>query len=288
MSKKVFLIAHTKEIIDDSILKIVEFQHPKTNKDVQFGILNQQLYEISETFSNKGSFFCDNFVIENGSFFILTKYDILFLLISILEKNRNNTENKLGMFCTIEQILSNHQELKTISFELDLICDCKELDDEKFYRLNDEKVMEWLSKKMKNISHFISEKFYSKISGSTINFKTKESYKPSEDEVNDSSLNFLCEYLSKDFGTKLCEKYKIPYVDNSLVTLMKKDTTTKKSWNSDSIKNYKKKRTREESTEKSKTQQLEYVEPTAKKKKSGTKFIDDKSSKKITSFFKKK
>ena len=290
-SKKVFLIAHTEKIVDDSTLKIIRIPHPKTKKEVQFGILDQQFFEISESFTNKGSFFCDNFVIENGSLYILTKFDILFLLISILETNRKLTENQLGMFCTIEQILSNYQELKKISFDLESICDSKELDDEFFYRLNDQKVIEWLNKKIEKISHFISSKFYSKISGSTINFQSKEEYKPSEDEVNESSLNFICEYLSKDFGKKICEKYKLPYIDNSIVTL-KMETSTKKSWNSNAIQNYQKKRkTREETNEESEVSEkkLSYQEPEQKKKKSSTKNLDNgKNSSKITSFFKKK
>jgi ribonuclease H2 subunit B len=276
--KKVFIISQTKEIIDGSTLKIITLSHPKTKKNTQFGVLNKQIYEISETNTNKGSFFCDNQVLESGSLYILTKFDPLFLLISILEENRKKSEKDL--FNTMEQILSNFQELKLIHFDSQWICDTKELDDDLFFRLNDEKVLEWLSKKVEILSDFISKKFYSKLSGSTLRFNSKEEYKPTKEEIHESSLNFLCEYLSPYFGLKICEKFEIPFVDHSLVVLNKRDDSY--GLDANSIKNFKKKR------------KVEEIEPAAtasqpqKKMKSGPKFVEDKNSKKITSFFKKK
>jgi hypothetical protein len=273
--KKVFIISQTKEIIDGSILKIITLTHPKTNKNTQFGVLNKEIYEISETNTNKGSYFCDNQVLESGSLYILTKFDSLFLLISILEENRKKSEKDL--FNTMEQILSNHQELKLISFDSEWICDTKELDDDLFFRLNDEKVMEWLSKKVEILSDFIAKKFYSKLSGSTLRFNSKEEYIPTKEEIHESSLNFICEYLSPHFGLKICEKFEIPYIDHSLMVLKKRDESY--GLDANSIRNFKKKR---------KVEEIEPATTPQKKMKSGPKFVEDKNSKKITSFFKKK
>jgi ribonuclease H2 subunit B len=273
--KKVFIISQTKEIVDGSILKIITLTHPKTKKNTQFGVLNKEIYEISETNTNKGSYFCDNQVLESGSLYILTKFDSLFLLISILEENRKKSEKDL--FNTMEQILSNHQELKLISFDSEWICDTKELDDELFFRLNDEKVLEWLSKKIEILSDFISKKFYSKLSGSTLRFNSKEEYIPTKEEIHESSLNFICEYLSPHFGLKICEKFEIPYIDHSLMVLKKRDESY--GLDANSIRNFKKKR---------KVEEIEPATTPQKKMKSGPKFVEDKNSKKITSFFKKK
>lgn len=82
--------------------------------------------------------------------------DPLFLALLVLEKARNKTPEHQGRFCSKEQIFGAWAEscdvamkLSTVpAMNLEVICDVQDVADDAYYRLNDDKVIEWVSAKV--------------------------------------------------------------------------------------------------------------------------------------------
>ena len=88
--------------------------------------------------------------------------DPLFLALPVLEKARNKTPEHLGRFCSKDQIFGGWAEscdvamkLSTVSgMNLEVICDVQDVADESYYRLNDDRVIAWVSAKVNAILAF--------------------------------------------------------------------------------------------------------------------------------------
>ncbi|KND02487.1 uncharacterized protein SPPG_09073 [Spizellomyces punctatus DAOM BR117] len=102
------------------------------------------------------SWFVDNLVQKDGSLYIFSPFDPLFLLLPILEKRRKKTSESPGIFLTLDDLL--HDEtyisltrlhgLKNLPEKLLVICDSNvPAPGMQFFRLNDDKTLSWLKAK---------------------------------------------------------------------------------------------------------------------------------------------
>jgi len=73
---------------DNSILdyNIISLPHPKKNTLCRYMTLNKQLLEISKFHNKPSSWFIDNSVRYDGSLYVTTPIDTLYLLLPFLEK----------------------------------------------------------------------------------------------------------------------------------------------------------------------------------------------------------
>ncbi|TPX34141.1 hypothetical protein SmJEL517_g03117 [Synchytrium microbalum] len=135
--------------------------HPAWRISTAFGIDEADghvnLLELQRVDSESTrSWFCGNSVIQDGSFFMVSPFDPLFLLLPILTKLRKKTEESEGVFLSLDDIL-HHDEFPKLTMlsgitVLDAICDTKVAGaDFLFYRLNDDKTLSWLMTKVKTL-----------------------------------------------------------------------------------------------------------------------------------------
>jgi ribonuclease H2 subunit B len=128
--------------------------HPSTQSGCYFLFTGSTLLQVHQF--NNGSFTFNDNIIQDGSVYHCTKYDPIFILISHLAV-------KTPHFLTIDNILSstqyphldNLQALKGISELLACVCDTNSVDNETYYRVNQEKIINWLKRKVEHmLLHF--------------------------------------------------------------------------------------------------------------------------------------
>lgn len=151
---------------DDSeqFVELIQLPNAKTAQKQQFAHVQNTLYEIQQTRHKRcASWFIDETVQKDGSLFVLTPVDPLFLALPILDKARfehaTKESKESGIFCTAFQIFEQNNLLhKFVQHEqLELLCDVKGLHmffshvpidlGDMVYRFSDTKAMSWLQKK---------------------------------------------------------------------------------------------------------------------------------------------
>lgn len=147
-------------------LVVKKLKHPKTLKSAPFAVSDTRIFEIST--SSKGSWFVDDVdVISSPDYHIFTPIDPFFFVIS----------NKKTVYQSKSDILSQ----VPCSQDLTIICDLKEYDGEKLYKLNDEKVLKWMIQKVESVATHL---------------KSNDKFKGLD--LNAISIGIMREYLSKD------------------------------------------------------------------------------------------
>ena len=95
------LYSDNVSILNGSASEIVSFPHPVDGSTVQYLVLGGKLLELQVLCPNpRNSWFVDNTIMKNGSLYVATRFDVLFLLLPLLEKSKSN-------FSPLPQILSN-------------------------------------------------------------------------------------------------------------------------------------------------------------------------------------
>ena len=101
---------------DDDIeekFTIILLPHPQTNKKIQFVLRETDtcsfLYELNKHTDNPSSWLINNnFVKSDGSLFVVTPFDPLFILLSCL------FQEKTGNFVLLDQLVSNLSDVFNI------------------------------------------------------------------------------------------------------------------------------------------------------------------------------
>ncbi|OZJ05668.1 hypothetical protein BZG36_01408 [Bifiguratus adelaidae] len=150
---------------------IVPLPHPRTGAIARYLIEDDGLYEVNKVQSEfKRSWFIGDTIQRDGSLYLITPMDPLFILLPVLTKRRQKARRESadisGMFLTFDDILDDSQwtnlwrlrQLRGIQVQLRCICDVKEVAPEmSVYRLNEDKTIVWLRKKVQHLcSHFSS------------------------------------------------------------------------------------------------------------------------------------
>jgi hypothetical protein len=160
MSHKILLLgrdwAHGD--MDDQSITFVVLPHPKYGP-IEFVRCGIDLYELQTVQPRKfGSWFIDQRVSSDPSLFLATKYDQKFIILPFLEKHGQK-------FSPLDQIVvmvdgCDCLPLNQVSmWHLDDICDVNDKfgDDMILYRLNQDKTLDWLRKKVQGIAEYIGQ-----------------------------------------------------------------------------------------------------------------------------------
>ncbi|XP_002734782.1 ribonuclease H2 subunit B-like [Saccoglossus kowalevskii] len=134
----------------------VKLRHPKTEQGAMFMLTNNntEILEVLRFDDQYRSWFIGETVQQDGSMFMSTAIDPLFLLLPYIVK-----ADKSSMFMTLDQIVTDEdypQCIKLLSCsgisDLCHITDSKGNEDFKAYRLNKDKLMEWLKLKTERLA----------------------------------------------------------------------------------------------------------------------------------------
>ncbi|KAL7748231.1 hypothetical protein RI367_006417 [Sorochytrium milnesiophthora] len=142
-------------------LKVLHLPHPRTGSPASFGWTvgiayeddGASLLEIQQVPAvGTKSWFIDNAVKSDGTVTIMSPVDPLFVLLPLLDRQRCKTDDSLGRYLTVEDILHSDSvpDLMTLSEssalpeQLKLICDHQPAGAETVYRLSDERTLRWL------------------------------------------------------------------------------------------------------------------------------------------------
>ncbi|KAF5842512.1 ribonuclease H2, subunit B [Dunaliella salina] len=135
----------------------------------------------------------------DGSLYLCTPLDPLFPLLPILEKARNKGAGNEGVFCALDQILTEAgaqwqgaERLAQAAVRADFacLCDCKESGGDAYYRLNDKKALAWLVCKVQQARQSLSYQL------SSMEAAAQTAY----------VVSFLSEYLPDQWVTKLAKQ----------------------------------------------------------------------------------
>ncbi|ELR21040.1 Ydr279p family (RNase H2 complex component) protein [Acanthamoeba castellanii str. Neff] len=177
-AERIFILPQNAEGQQD--LKIITLPHPRTGAAARFMVRSGQVLEIQKVTERYRCWFKDNYVHKDGSLFIATEVDPLFLLVPLLEKNRKQTSESAGYFCEKDQILTEDFEaypgyahfLEWPTLPLGLVCDTK-----------------------------------GSLRGGARAANYRDSTPLTDAELTKAAIGFISDYINNDWQTKLCEAY---------------------------------------------------------------------------------
>eukprot|EP01083_Nonionella_stella_P044013 118706_1 len=179
--------------------QIMFLPHPKYDIESPFMISGDFLYEVQRLRKDPSSWLLGNSVVQDGSIYVASIMDPTFLLLKYLSTSSDqaNKENKGPLFREMSDILSGSgcprlsilPKLK--NFAPGKICDVKDVDEMKFYRINQEKMSMWLKAKVDRLCTILRERL-KKID------HPMDTPEESDKEILVESLQLLSEYLPKE------------------------------------------------------------------------------------------
>ncbi|XP_055614403.1 ribonuclease H2 subunit B [Uranotaenia lowii] len=200
---------------DSDQLQIITLRNPATGKASKYLLRDggKLLYELNCFNEPKRSWFMDESVCSNGKIYIPTRMDPLFLIIPYLEKNCT------GKAVPLEHILADnefpHSEKLTSTVQegqLAMVADEKKAGNFRAYKYNEEKVLDWLSRKCHLLEKSLAKT--TKYSQSH-NFVKEEKENDPQDQLQAGEMihyahGVLSDYLSLDLSGKLSKTLGIP------------------------------------------------------------------------------
>lgn len=137
--------------------EFLSLRHPKSGNKTCYLLINGSLQEIHWFKQPYGSWFLGDYVCEDGSLYVATPVDLVFILLPMFEEARMRRGTEPGKFRQLDEIMfvngyPGYQNLFLIAEKsMESVCDCKEIGSTKFFRLNDSKVLAWLNCKVNQL-----------------------------------------------------------------------------------------------------------------------------------------
>jgi len=94
--------------------KIFFLAHPKTGEKSRFMKNNGEILEIQKFYNEPSSWFVDETIQQDGSLYVATPIDPLFLFVPLLEKGRNKNEKRDGVFSSIEDMITSNDQFTNL------------------------------------------------------------------------------------------------------------------------------------------------------------------------------
>ncbi|ORX87275.1 hypothetical protein BCR32DRAFT_289398 [Anaeromyces robustus] len=197
---------------DKSNFELFKLKHPSTGILSYFCIKNNELYELKQLSNeNERSWFIENNVKKEGSFYCISPFNPLFIFINIFEnaKNKNLYQN-LDVILYNDEIPGYSQLIKMdkIEEELNNICDINVLSvkaNDTVFKFNETKALNWLNQKIEDLCQNFDNlslcvNLLNKINSSEdIEFKKKR-----------IAVIIMSEYLSVKWAVKLENSLNLP------------------------------------------------------------------------------
>ena len=183
---------------NNTLGSIIQLPHPKSRESVPF-LLTRDMKQICELkMYNKPytTVLMPDKIISKPCIYMITPFDPIFFLISLLEKEKS--EN----FCILRQILFDSEfndlsKLRTILSEevVQLVCDTKIYEDEIVCKFNKEKALSLLEKKVRKVAEKLP---------SLKSFQSSyESMVSTSEGALKYGISLVIEYLSNDLADSL-------------------------------------------------------------------------------------
>ncbi|KAG0243674.1 Ribonuclease H2 subunit B [Actinomortierella wolfii] len=210
------MLTATGQIKEDPITILLP--NPRSGYPARYAIQNGQLLEIQKIDSEGcRSWFIHETVQSDGSLFLMTPIDPIFMFIPILEIMRQQTSESQGRFITLDDLFDSDQytslrhlaHLNHVEKYLSLICEVRD-SGMRTYRLDDNKVMLWLKKKVENV---VSKFSTSKALVESVSYAESLPDECRQEAITMNSLRLVCAYLNGTWATKLSAEYSFPELD---------------------------------------------------------------------------
>lgn len=210
----VFIPNNEQKLSTDNNFELFKLIHPSSGILSFFCIRNNELYELKQLSNeNERSWFIENNVKEEGSFYCISPFDPLFILINVFEKMKD----KKDFFQQLDIILYNDEipsysllsQINNIEDRIKNICDINVINiqsNEAVYKFNETKVLNWLNKKVQNIC----EKFENFSLCMNILKKFDSSTEDIEIKKKRIAVILMSEYLSVKWSIKLKNSLNLP------------------------------------------------------------------------------
>eukprot|EP00878_Enallax_costatus_P010503 GHUV01010966.1.p1 GENE.GHUV01010966.1~~GHUV01010966.1.p1 ORF type:complete len:282 (+),score=86.47 GHUV01010966.1:441-1286(+) len=181
--------------------KLLSLPNPSTGQQQQYILTDSGLLEVNRVKHQHTCWLVDNTFISDGSAYLATPINAVYVLLALLQQQGNQQAS--SMYQEAESLLcceswpSAHQLLPLAQQHLSCICDVKEVGDDLYYRLNDQKVIAFL----RVCTHRALAAFQSHSPASIAGLSTEDQQM--------YVLRFLKEYVPAMWHDKLVESYGI-------------------------------------------------------------------------------
>ncbi|GJJ71193.1 ribonuclease H2 subunit B [Entomortierella parvispora] len=194
--------------------------NPSSGLPSRYTIQDGKLFEM-QMIDSEGlrSWFVGNTIQSDGSLFLITPIDPVFMFIPILDIVRKKTKESEGRFMTVEGIFESDQysslrrltDLAKVQTYLELVCEVRNASStDKTFRLEDEKTMAWLRKKVEIlISQFASIP----VLVDSIAYTESLPENIRKEAIMQSALRLVTSYLSDHWATTLSAEYSFPELE---------------------------------------------------------------------------
>ncbi|CAH3120028.1 unnamed protein product [Pocillopora meandrina] len=187
----------------------IKIPHPRTGMEQQFLLSHsgEKIFEVLKFTEEPRSWFIEDSVQKDGSLFVITPVDPLFLVLPYLTKYSQK-------FRTLDQLLldDEHPSICRLtgclrSDEILNICDVKGDDDLQVFRLDKEKTIAWLKTKVEQTANGISQSsvHVSKGSQSATFIRSRRHMDASRSDYVSYAFGLVSEYLSLQWSERLKE-----------------------------------------------------------------------------------
>lgn len=196
--------AEVEGSLHDLISPVVHLRHPRTGTSTCYLLMNGYVQELHWFKTGLSSWFIGDSVCEDGSLYLSSPIDSLFLALGLLESARMKTKEAEGKFRTLEDILSvddfpSYAALRPmLEDSLTLICQVKEVGGDKYFRLDDRRTMAWLCCKVEQTCNALRD------------HGGKTTTALSDADLRVYAVGMLGEYLNPDtWHKRLCSHLKV-------------------------------------------------------------------------------
>ncbi|KAI9560951.1 hypothetical protein GHT06_011907 [Daphnia sinensis] len=203
---------------NNSDIVIANLRNPKTGSGTLYAFSHNytKIYEINQFDEPKRSWFVDDTVQSDGSLFLTTSIDPLFLILPYL--------CKVKFTSPIDQLLvddeyADTKHLSTCSKMQDLekIADCKQSGSFQAWKYNEQKTLNWLEKKVSRISQHLKDSSFN-VTHSTVsaNYVKAAAAIVPESSFTRYAFGLVTEYLSDELTAVLEKHLNLPVVSKSV------------------------------------------------------------------------
>eukprot|EP01024_Parvocaulis_polyphysoides_P003140 TRINITY_DN108775_c0_g1_i1.p2 TRINITY_DN108775_c0_g1~~TRINITY_DN108775_c0_g1_i1.p2 ORF type:complete len:266 (-),score=32.30 TRINITY_DN108775_c0_g1_i1:142-939(-) len=187
----------------------VNLPNPKTGQIQRYWKINDSLYEVQWFKLQYSSWFVGNYVYSDGGMYMFSKLDPVFILLGYLTRSQQENKKLTENYQDVESLLDCSAEIykEKLMFEnkFELICEWKEVCDDKYFKFDESKVIGWLKCKMEML-----RKGFEEIADNPLNKLKEEKHKLQY------LIQFLGEYCSDEWIQILYKEYKVEELEKKL------------------------------------------------------------------------
>eukprot|EP00033_Pygsuia_biforma_P003377 GCRY01003700.1.p1 GENE.GCRY01003700.1~~GCRY01003700.1.p1 ORF type:complete len:255 (+),score=41.93 GCRY01003700.1:211-975(+) len=200
--------------------QMVSLMHPKYQQLCTYLISGTTILEIQSVKEPNSSVFIGNRLESDSSMFFATPIHPIFVALPLLEKVRGQNNSNDGVFTTKEHLIiesgvsqPEFQDIITHERVFQYICQVKGTS-VFAYRLDDEKVLEWLEERVRQVSQSLMESHPDFVQtfgfvGSFRKASTKNAKVSSQAEALRTAASIVSEYLTPSWAQLLRERLRI-------------------------------------------------------------------------------